>query len=66
MLSQLYQSYMTFAWDLLAAFMIVLTPIILIVARHIAFGEGVLTIQVGRLIILQMEIIDNGSKRSKK
>lgn len=67
MLNQLYQSYMHFAWILYSAFCYIFSALILVVgfklAWHIAFGEGILTIRLGRLIILEVELITNPKKK---
>ena len=66
MAHELWQSYLNFAWMLILIFTIILFVLSLIVARHIAFGKGVLCIRVGSFIILELELIEGEELKKLK
>ena len=65
MLSQLYQSYMTFAWDLYAAFWVIVAVYAVPLSWFIAFGEGVYTIRIGNFVILELESVEDDDNRKR-
>ena len=66
---QFYDSYMHFAYILYSAFCYIFSALILAVgwklAWYIAFGDGVLTIKMGRFLILELEFIQNPKKKDR-
>jgi hypothetical protein len=66
MAHELWQSYLNFAWILILIFMVILFVLTLIVAKHIAFGKGVLCIRIGSFIILEMELIEGEELKKLK
>jgi hypothetical protein len=66
MLDQLWQSYLNFAWMLMLIFSLIVLVLSMIIARHIAFGKGILCIRVGSFIILEMELIEGEELKKLK
>jgi|JI8StandDraft_1071087.scaffolds.fasta_scaffold15198_6 hypothetical protein len=66
MAHELWQSYLNFAWILILIFTVILFVLTLIVAKHIAFGKGVLCIRIGSFIILEMELIEGEELKKLK
>ena len=66
---QLYDSYMHFAYVLYSGFCYGVAALIVVIggklAWFIAFGEGVLTIQIGPIFIVQLELIQNPKKKDR-
>ncbi len=65
MLSQLYQSYMWFAWGLYAAFWVVVAVYAVPVSWFIAFGKGTYTIKIGNFVILKLENVEDDGKQKQ-
>jgi hypothetical protein len=64
---QLYDSYMHFGYVLYTVFCYVFAALIAVIggklAWFIAFGEGVLTIQIGSFLIVELELTPSHKKK---
>ena len=67
MQNEFFQSYMNFAYTLYTLFCYALSVLIVVVgsrlAWFIAFGKGVLTIQIGHFILIELDLTDKPTKK---